>query len=202
MSSTVSLKYNAIIDGKWITAGDPIERSMVPPALRKYIGPGKSGKVSEAHLPNTTYYVDQNNRVTGRRVAREIAQMEFENELNEQEANQPLSKAVADAVAHAQEDYAADIEGQKLSAKIAADRQDELYNSLEEEKQEQAESGEFDEMDEPPKPKSKVGRRLFVERKGRFVPASTVKLIKGETLYWHRRRELGVSERYIKHSIY
>jgi hypothetical protein len=45
--------------------------------------------------------------------------------------------------------------------------------------------------------KGKGGKRSFVRRNGRFVLASSVEVIEGETLYRHRPRSFGVSEKFI-----
>jgi hypothetical protein len=37
----------------------------------------------------------------------------------------------------------------------------------------------------------------FVKRGDRFEPASKVDVIPGETLYWHRKRSMGVTEKFI-----
>ena len=51
-----------------------------------------------------------------------------------------------------------------------------------------------------PKPAPKQKRsKLFVLRKGTFVPSSSVHLIDGEDLFRLRPRKFGVSEKFIKH---
>ncbi len=197
-----------ISEGKYFAAGTPIEDADIRPFMRKYAGAAfKGNKIKANNLRknyNTPYYVNDDNEMTSPVVRREIAQMEIENEqqeLDEQEANEPPNDAVAEAVAQAQEDYAANIERQKLSAKIAAERQDELDAVLQEEANAQAEAGEFDEYDIPKPLKRPPGQRLFVKRNNKYVLASTADLIEGESLFYHRKRELGVAEKFIKHSI-
>jgi hypothetical protein len=48
-----------------------------------------------------------------------------------------------------------------------------------------------------PVPKVKSSATSFVKRNGRFVLASKVNLIAGETLYWHRKRQFGIDEKFI-----
>ena len=202
-----------ISDGRYFAAGTPIEDADIRPFMRKYLG-AKGGKIKANNLRknyNTPYYVNDDNEMTSPVVRREIAQMEIENEqpeLDEIEANQPPNDAVAEAVAQAQEDYAANIERQKLNAQIAAEREDAIADAIREEQDEAVASGEYDILDSDPRPKPKVigqskaskPKSLFVQRQGKFVPASTVELIPGEVLYWHRKRDIGVSEKFIKHS--
>ena len=182
-----------ISEGRHFAAGIPIDEKDIKPFMLKYHGK-KAPRLN--NLPNKAYYVDADNRITGRRVARGIAQMEFENEqdeLNAQEANQPPSKAVADAVAQAQEDYAADIERQKENLRIAAENSDAAIDAIRQEQDEKAEAGEFDIMDEAePKPRpAKVNvstskpKWQYVKRGSVFrrVKDPTLKLKIGEPVY-------------------
>jgi hypothetical protein len=144
----------------------------------------------------------------GHPLRREVAELEAQNTFQDyidEVASEPPNEVVAEAVAQAQEDHAANAEKAKLSAAIQAEREDELDQSILAEQDEQRENLEFEEMDSdpPPKPKPKrqVSNRLYVERQGgRFVLANSVKLIPGEVLYRHRPRSMGVQERFIKHS--
>ena len=45
------------------------------------------------------------------------------------------------------------------------------------------------------KPRNRAGS--YVERNGEFVSGSTVELVSGEKLYWLRKRQFGVDEKFI-----
>ena len=100
-----------ISEGKYFAAGIPIEDADIRPFMRKYAGGTfKGNKIKATNLRknyNTPYYVNDDNEMTSPVVRREIENEQ--QELDEIEANEPLNDAVADAVAQAQEDYAANI---------------------------------------------------------------------------------------------
>jgi hypothetical protein len=207
----MKLIYNAIIGGKFYVAGEPIERSMVPPGLRKYEAIDEeatgTGSISLSRKYNQVYSVDDEGRMS-RPIRRQIAQMQIEAERNdaleEEVADAPLDETTAAALEKAQEDYAAGVEQQKANARIAAEHADEAENAICEEHDLAAEKGEFDEYDSDPRPKPKPppSRKLFVKRQGKFLPISTVYPLPGETLYRHRKRGFGVTEKFIKHSVF
>lgn len=201
-----------ISDGKYWAAGEPIPEESVRPFMSRYAEKATpqlkaKGKVKTNNLRKEygkQYYVNDANEMTSPVVRREMAELEAANaeeEYIEEVASEEPDEVTAQAIEEARENWAAEIERQKLDAQITAEHGDELEESLAEEKAAEAEAGEFDMMDEPPKYKPKQSKRLFVKRNGEFIQASTAKLIKGETLFWYRERALGQTAMFIKHSL-
>jgi hypothetical protein len=195
MSKTVSLIYNTILGGKWYTAGEPIERGLVPANLQKYIAKPSSQvePQTERHLNfnlNQAYSVDEDGYLRGS-PARQAAEMEAEASAEDLIADELAeaedSPEVVAAIEEAGEGYRADLEGAKLQAKIRAERAEAAAYSLRQEQDERVESGEFDQWNaealrQPPQEaaprrpansKLKVkGKRSFVRRGKRFLLAT------------------------------
>jgi hypothetical protein len=215
--STVRLIYNTMLNGKWFSAGDPIEEEIVPANLRQYIAqpPTSQAESRGRHLNfelNRPYSVDAEGYLRGS-PAQQAAQMEAEASEDEMIADQlaeaEVSETVAAAVEQSREDYRADVERQKLQASVKAKRQEAAEEFVREEQDAAVASGEYDQWDadarrdappRPPavrtKPKAK-GKRSFVRRNGGFVLASNAEVIEGEPLYRHRPKSFGFSEKYI-----
>ena len=96
----------------------------------------------------------------------------------------------------AEEDYQADVSRQVAQARYAAEHAEQAEEAIRAEQDANVESGEVDELERKP-----VSKKLFVKRYGRFISAASVELVPGENLYRHRKRSMGVSEKYIKHSV-
>jgi hypothetical protein len=206
----MKLKHNAIINGKWYNAFEPIDRDIVPINLRKYEAketkPSSSRSVTNLRRQyNQQYHVNAENEMTvpAQRQAAMIETQNAEQDYIDQMSNEPPDEATEAALQELREEYYADVRMQAANAKSAAKYADELTDTLRQEADEKVESGEYDQIDTPFKPppaKVSKPKSLFVKRQGRFVPASTAYWIPGEVLYWHRKRDIGVSDKCIKHS--
>ena len=207
--SAIRLIHNAIIGGKFYVAGDPIPREIVPPAIRKYEVIDEevtgTGSISLSRKYGQVYSVDDEGRIA-RPIRRQMAEMEAANseqEYAEDIASEEPDQSVQDAIDEARERYSADVERQKLNAQVAAEHADEAKDAIREQHDADAKAGEFDEMDSDPRPKPKPppSRKLFVKRKGKYVPVATAYLVPGEKLFRFRKRSFGVPAKYIMHSI-
>jgi hypothetical protein len=68
-------------------------------------------------------------------------------------------------------------------------RNDDCYSEAIQRQREEA-----DDIESKPAPRRP---RAFVKRGNNFVPASKTDVIPGESLYWHRKRSMGVEEKFI-----
>jgi hypothetical protein len=205
MSRTFPVSF--ISEGKFFEFGKPIEDADIRPFMLRYVAKEmRQPKTKEVNLRRQygqPYSVDSDGRM-GHPVGRQIAEMEVANaeqEFAEDIASEPPDQSVHDALEQAQEEYSADIERQKLNARVAVERADEMNDAVRQEQDEAVESGEFDVMDSDlrsqPKPQY---AKLFVKRGSRFVSALDAELIPGEKLFRFRKRSFGQDARYIAHS--
>jgi hypothetical protein len=236
--SNITLSVSAIFEGKFYHYGTPLpfeSEKDVPRMLRKYIEkpePPSSNQRTRTlnYSLGENYQLDeQGYRIHKRHVAKEQAQMQAEafqqEELEDEIANAPISEATAKALEIAQEDYAADVEREKVNLESFARKQDAADAAAQEylDEQTQQAKGEFvspavdefapepeeiepidsgaddEEIAKPPPvakaSKAKSKSRSFVKRNGQYVLASTVELIDGEKLFRHRKREFGIPEK-------
>jgi hypothetical protein len=222
MSTTVRLIHNAIIAGRWYGEGEPIEENLVPENLRKYIAKPTS-KSPKRGLPQLNYELNHRYSVDADGFLRDSpAQQASQMEAIEDELAEPLSETLASAIEQAREDHRANVQRQKVEAQAKVRRQDEAAEFARQEQNEDLESGEFDQFESRPAEltrtqpateslereaargasanrKLKVkGKRSFVRRGKRFLPASSLEdLIEGEVLYRHRPKSFGIAEKYI-----
>ena len=152
--STVCLIYNTILAGKWYSAGDPIEKSILPANLHKHIAkPHRETKTTERNLMlryNQRYSVDDDGFLKpsfGEQAAQLEAVASEEEAIADELAEAEVSETVASAVEEAREDYRADVERQKVQASAKARQQEEADQFIRQEQDEQVESGEFDQWD-------------------------------------------------------
>jgi hypothetical protein len=212
MSATVKLIHNAIVGGKFYFAGEPIEESLLPENLKKYVRqPIRPTKRTERQLSfqlNERYSVDEDGFLRGP-AGEQAAQQEA---IEDQLADGEVSPTVAAAMEEAREDYYADVERQKLQSKVKAEQVEAAQETIRQGQDERVANGEFDQWNaEALRTKQKPaargasvgskrqvkGQRSFVRRNGQFVLASSVEVIEGEPLYRRRPKSFGVSERYI-----
>ena len=210
--STIKLIHNAIFGGRFYTAGEPIEKSIIPASMRKYEAkenkPPAKNDINLRRQYGRQYHVDPETgqTTTPVHIRREIAEMQAANEFQEYTedvASEEVDEVTAAAIAQEREKLATEIERQKRDAKIIAERADALEESVIQEHNEAFESGEFDEMDsdprKPKRPARVIGQKLFVKRDGKFIRAHDVEVIPGEALFRHRPRALGQTAMFIKH---
>jgi hypothetical protein len=190
---TITLTCNTILKGKWYNAGEPIERSLVPPNLRPYEAKeekesAEPKKINLRRNYNQPYSVDADGFLRSP-VRRQIAEMQAEAEekdaIEEEIAEAPLNETVAAALEEARD---ADVHRQIANAKVAAEHMDQVEDAVRPEQDERTANGEFDVLE---KPKRQVSSKAFVKRYGRFVLAATVDLVPGESLFRFRPRSMG-----------
>jgi hypothetical protein len=121
-------------------------------------------------------------------------------EMKTVHSGEAIDPSVEDVLDEAQAGYRRDLEGQKLQAKVTAERADELTDAIAEEQNANVASGEFDTFDtvsptieEMPKPRQM--RRRYVRRGVLYRKAKhpNVKLKRGEPVFI--RNEEGEYER-------
>lgn len=202
------LIHNVIIGAKFYTAGVDIPKEIVPPNLR-CLAVRAAEPIAEPQEINLAYKHNQPYRnVDGfwrPAVQRQMVELQAEAEedeaIEDEIADAPLDEPVAQAVEQAREDYSADVQRQAAQARYTAEQSDAVEDHVRQQQDANVDSGEFDQYDSPPR--KPVSKKLFVKRKGQFVPAASVDdLIPGEVLFRHRKRAMGVAEKWIKHSIY
>ena len=225
---SLTLIHNAIIGGKYFTAGDPLpcKPEELPANMKKYIS--RSQKIRTE--PQERNILQQYNRrysvsedgfpmpTVGRQAAQMKAEIEQQEFLEEQQAAEAkLSPEVEAALDEARDDYQADVEVQKRSMEYQAKVRDEIDKVVAEEQDANVASGAFDQMDSDsfrevsngdsvnakPKrsPQSFNLIKSYVRRgPNTFVGANTVKLIPGEPLFRHRQKSFGVAEKFIRYS--
>ena len=150
----VTLVHNAIIEGKWYTAGDPIEKSILPPNMLKYIvKPPKprteSLEINLVHGYNKRYSVDSEGWMMPT-VAQQAAQMKAEIEQEEyiqDQANPKLSPDVEADLEEAQKDYQYQVRREALDMECQARNADSLADDLRAKQDSEVESGAFDVLD-------------------------------------------------------
>lgn len=207
----MKLTVNTILAGRWFSAGDEIPKEIVPPGLRRYAtkeAKPPTAEPTEVNLRrdyNQAYSVDADGFMRAP-VRRQMAEMQAEAEetdaIEDDIAEAPLNETVVSALEQAQDEYQADVQRQIGNARYVAESADEVEDAVRAKQDANVDdSGECDV--EEPKPKPQIGRKLFVKRKGQFVPAAAaVDLVRGESLFRFRPRSMGVSAKYIKHSVY
>ena len=215
---TVQLIYNTILAGKFYTAGDPIEESLLSPNLRKYIAKPENGRRKNAEnlmlRYNERYSVDQGGFLkpsVGRQASQLQADAYAQDVMTDELAEAEVSPAVAEAIEEAREDYRADVEKQKTQARVKAERQEQAEEFLRQEQNASVESGELDQWDAEARrdsperegrgasvrPKLIAKRNSYVRRGYKFIPADRADLVEGERLYWFRQRKFGQKEKWI-----
>jgi hypothetical protein len=211
-TTTITLTCNTILEAKFYRAGEPIPKDIVPPQLRRYAvkevnEPTESKEINVMYEHNRLYSVDEDGFLrppVGRQMAELQAEAEETDAIVDEIAEAELDETTAAALEQAQEDHQADVQRQIGNARYAAEHAEQAEDAVRAEQDATVENGEFDVMDSPPKelkPKRPVpSAKAFVKRYGRFVLAASVDLIPGEKLYRHRKRSLGVSEKYIAFS--
>ena len=154
MSATVRLIYNAIIAGKWYSAGDPIPKEILPDKLRQFIEkPAPKSpppdEPEERNLMlhyNQRYSVDEDGFLRPA-VARQAAELQVraqdEEALADELAEAEISPQVAAAIAQGQEDYAADVAVQAANARVQAEHADAAQEFVREEQDEKVAAGEI-----------------------------------------------------------
>jgi hypothetical protein len=166
----ITLTCNTILDGRFIVAGEPLpcaSEADVPETLRAYIVTD-SPEAEEADGPrgafelNTLYQVTSDGRL-GRRLQREVAQMEAENareEWVEEQMDAPLPPEVAQGLQEEHENSVA-----FAAAQLAADAS-----------RSDAASDAAAAAAEPP--------RLYVKRGSRhYAPVGSARLKPGEDVF-------------------
>ena len=166
----ITLSENAILDGKFIWAGDPLPVARVedlPENLRALVVTGEPeadepGDARGSYERNTVYRVTDDDRL-GRRLQRQAARMEAESaeeEWIEEEAERPLPPEVVEAL---QETHGSDVARQSAQAAADANRADAISDAV-------AESLE------PPR---------FLSRRGgrHYAPAHKARLKPGEDVF-------------------
>jgi hypothetical protein len=224
MSATIKLRHNVIFGGKYYPAGEPIERSILPFAMRKYEvkeeeeeeKPSSRREINLRREYNKLYLVEDGKMTVPVRqqAAQLMAEAQYQDYVDE-ESNRPLDPDTQAALDEAQKLYRSDLEARKLQMKVAAENAEALSDAIREEQDQAVAEGAYDQMDvpfEPPPAKVKMseppsaakmigGQKLFVKRGKGFVPAHEVDdLEQGEPLYRFRPRSLGQTAMYIRHS--
>jgi hypothetical protein len=179
----MKLIHNAIIAGRYYTAGVDIPDGIIPRGLRKYEAPDeddqeqdKPDEVDLMRKYNQPYSVDPETGRMGRAVGRQIAELQaanFEQEDAEDQASAEPDSVTAEALAQAREDWSADVSQQIANARISAENDEAAKDAVRAEHDKNLAEGEFDEFDEPPK-RTTSKRKTFVKRHGKFVLASSV----------------------------
>ena len=183
----MKLIHNAIIKAKFYRAGDEIPNEIVPPQLRQYKAkevkePTEPKEINLMYKHNQAYSVDSEGFLRSP-VQRQMAEMQVEAEetdsIVDELAEAPLDETTAAALEQARDDYQADVSRQVAQARYAAEHAEQAEDAVREEQDANVDSGEFDVLERKPP----ISKKLFVKRYGRFVPAASVDLVPGESLF-------------------
>jgi hypothetical protein len=216
MSATIKLRHNVIFGGKYYAAGEPIERSILPWAMRKYEvkeeeeKPSSRREINLRREYNKLYLVDAEGNMSfllRQQAAQMQAEAEYNDYINNEGANPPLSPDTQAALDEAQDLYRRDLEAKKLQMKVAAENADAISDAIRAEQDQAVAEGAFDQMDTddalPPakvEPRPARVTKLFANRGTKYLPVHEVDdLEQGEPLYRYRPRSLGQTAMYIKH---
>ena len=166
----IRISTNTILNGKFYTAGDPlpVERAedlpeiLRPLVVSRELEPEEPGEARANFQMGEIYRVTDDNRL-GRRLQRQVAQMEAateEQDWIEEQLDAPLPEEVASAL---QDSYESDVARQAAQAGADARRADELADSV------------AAEAEPPP---------LYVKRGSRhYAPAVNARLKAGESVF-------------------